>query len=160
MSLSPQVLITCAPEKETLIMTPAEKEKIITENRPFIRQHVKQKFPKFMKIYDELCSAAEAAVWLELEKYLPEKGTITTFMSSRIRHGASTYIAKNIFNVSIYYYRKMAIILNYINSHEDIDLHCFNDVNSFIDTDTLIKKSLKVLIYPKEQSETRLLFVV
>ena len=66
MSLSPQVLITCAPEKETLIMTPAEKEKIITENRPFIRQHVKQKFPKFMKIYDELCSAAEAAVWLEL----------------------------------------------------------------------------------------------
>ena len=63
-------------------MTPAEKEKIITENRPFIRQHVKQKFPKFMKIYDELCSAAEAAVWLELEKYLPEKGTITTFMSS------------------------------------------------------------------------------
>ena len=49
MSLSPQVLITCAPEKETLIMTPAEKEKIITENRPFIRQHVKQKFPKFMK---------------------------------------------------------------------------------------------------------------
>lgn len=93
-------------------MTPAEKEKIITENRPFIRQHVKQKFPKFMKNYDELCSAAEAAVWLELEKYLPEKGTITTFMSSRIRHGASTYIAKNIFNVSIYYYRKMAIILN------------------------------------------------
>ncbi len=140
MSLSPQVLITCAPEKETLIMTPAEKEKIITENRPFIRQHVKQKFPKFMKIYDELCSAAEAAVWLELEKYLPEKGTITTFMSSRIRHGASTYIAKNIFNVSIYYYRKMAIILKYTNSHEDIDLHCFNDVNSFIDTDTLIKK--------------------
>ena len=56
MSLSPQVLITCAPEKETLIMTPAEKEKIITENRPFIRQHVKQKFPKFMKNYDELCS--------------------------------------------------------------------------------------------------------
>ena len=53
-------------------MTPAEKEKIITENRPFIRQHVKQKFPKFMKNYDELCSAAEAAVWLELEKYLPE----------------------------------------------------------------------------------------
>ena len=91
-------------------MTPAEKEKIITENRPFIRQHVKQKFPKFMKIYDELCSAAEAAVWLELEKYLPEKGTITTFMSSRIRHGASTYIAKNIFNVSNYYYRKMAIM--------------------------------------------------
>lgn len=84
-------------------MTPAEKEKIITENRPFIRQHVKQKFPKFMKNYDELCSAAEAAVWLELEKYLPEKGTITTFMSSRIRHGASTYIAKNIFNVSNYY---------------------------------------------------------
>lgn len=121
-------------------MTPAEKEKIITENRPFIRQHVKQKFPKFMKNYDELCSAAEAAVWLELEKYLPEKGTITTFMSSRIRHGASTYIAKNIFNVSNYYYRKMAIILNYTNSHEDIDLHCFNDVNSFIDTDTLIKK--------------------
>lgn len=77
-------------------MTPAEKEKIITENRPFIRQHVKQKFPKFMKISDELYSAAEAAVWLELEKYLPEKGTITTFMSSRIRHGASTYIAKNI----------------------------------------------------------------
>ena len=33
-----------------------------------------------MKNYDELCSAAEAAVWLELEKYLPEKGTITTFM--------------------------------------------------------------------------------
>lgn len=121
-------------------MTPAEKEKIITENRPFIRQHVKQKFPKFMKNYDELCSAAEAAVWLELEKYLPEKGTITTFMSSRIRHGASIYIAKNIFNVSNYYYRKMAIILNYTNSHEDIDLHCFNDVNSFIDTDTLIKK--------------------
>lgn len=76
MSLSPQVLITCAPEKETLIMTPAEKEKIITENRPFIRQHVKQKFPKFMKNYDELCSAAEAAVWLELEKYLPEKAPL------------------------------------------------------------------------------------
>ena len=35
-------------------MTPAEKEKIITENRPFIRQHVKQKFPKFMKTAERL----------------------------------------------------------------------------------------------------------
>ena len=74
------------------------------------------------------------------KSYRKNNNTITTFMSSRIRHGASTYIAKNIFNVSNYYYRKMAIILNYTNSHEDIDLHCFNDVNSFIDTDTLIKK--------------------
>ena len=121
-------------------MTPAEKEKIIAENRPFIRQHVRQKFPKFMKSFDELCSAAEAAVWLDLDKYIPEKGSITTFMSSHICYGASTYIAKNIFNVSIYYYRKMAKILNYVNAHEDIDLHCFNDVNSFIDTAVLIKR--------------------
>ena len=91
-----------------------------------------------MKNYDELCSAAEAVVWLELEKYLPEKGTITTFMSSYPSWRQHLY-CKNIFNVSNYYYRKMAIILNYTNSHEDIDLHCFNDVNSFIDTDTLIK---------------------
>ena len=80
-------------------MTPAEKEKIITENRPFIRQHVKQKFPKFMKNYDELCSAAEAAVWLELEKYLPEKGTITTFMSSRVM--APAPILQKIYSTSV-----------------------------------------------------------
>ena len=62
-------------------MTPAEKEKIIAENRLFIRQHVRQKFPKFMKSFDELCSAAEAAVWLDLDKYIPEKGSIDLKMA-------------------------------------------------------------------------------
>ena len=87
---------------------------------------------------------------LELEKYLPEKGTITTFMS-RIPSWRQHLYCKNIFNVSNYY-RKMHIFKLH-QFHEDIDLHCFNDVNSFIDTDTLIKKSLERTDLPGKNSQ-------
>ena len=50
MSLSPQVLITCAPEKETLIMTPAEKEKIITENRSLTGQPLNTNYAEVKEI--------------------------------------------------------------------------------------------------------------
>ena len=121
-------------------MTREEKENILIKNRLFIYQHIHQNFPKFNHIFKDLFLAAETAVFDALDKYIPSKGTLTTFMAPYIRHGVSTYIAENIYNVSAYYYHTMAKISNYINLYENIDINCFNDTNSFIDTDPLIKR--------------------
>ena len=84
--------------------------------------------------------SCRSSSWLELEKYLPEKGIITTFMSSHMSWRQHLY-RKNIFNVSNYYYRKMAIILNYNSIPTKTLIFIVLTMLTFIDTDTLIKIS-------------------
>lgn len=89
-------------------MTQSEKANFYTENKDFIHFFLKKYFPNFDKSYEDLYMEASLTFLEVIDKYSPDRGTLTTFLTPYLNHSISTYIAHHIFHSSLYYYRTMA----------------------------------------------------
>lgn len=92
-------------------MTHEEKNKLFIENIDFLHYFLHKYYSNYEKEHEDFFSEASASVYEVLDKYSPEEGKLTTFLTPYLKGCISAYIAHDIYHTSIYYYRLMAKIM-------------------------------------------------